>query len=160
MKNTKKLLLPALCVLLGTGKVSAGDEAIAAIGGFVGGVIATRVFDHHNQHDRYRDVVYIEGRCGSSCRHPSHGHGPKAYKHGHKNHRCDHKCSYYKPSGYYETVRVKEWVPGCWRVRYDRCGTRIKYWEPGYSTYVNKRAWVSIGSDRNGRHKYASRGHH
>ena len=151
MKTTIKILIiPVLCLALSTGKASAGDEAIAAIGGFVGGVIASNVYNNHKSH-RNSHSSYSSNHCA-----------PPSYQHGHKQHRCDRNCSHHRvePRGYYKTVHVKEWVPGCWRVRYDRCGSRIKYWEPGYYTHVEKRIWVSTGTDRNRHSQYASRGRH
>ncbi|WP_269523553.1 hypothetical protein [Coraliomargarita parva] len=167
MKHSKKLiLLPALCLALGTGRASAGDdEAVAAIGGFIGGIIATKVFDHHKDHHRSHEVVIIE--TNSCC--GGHGYHEKScnkgrdkyFRHGHKKHDCDRRCPEYGPSGYYKVVTVKVWIPGCWTYERDRCGNRIKRWEPGYYEYEKKRVWVSHGSDRHDRHEqYAYDGRH
>lgn len=128
----KILLIPALVLSLGAGRATAGDDkAWAAVGGFVGGVITANIFDHHRDHHR-TEVIVVER--------DSHPH--KSYRHGHKKHRCESDCDHYAPRGHYETITVREWVPGCWRIEYNRCGDRIRYWEPGYYTHVSKRIWV------------------
>jgi hypothetical protein len=144
-------LLSALALTLGAGQAAADDEALYAIGGFIGGVITEKVLNHHRDHR----VVYTERHC--EPRHDKHGH----YKHGHKKHRCDHACGHYKDArGHYKTIEVREWVPGRWEVYYDRCGDRVREWRPGYHNYVKKRVWVEQGNHGRGRgygHEYAYR---
>ncbi|MEM7792526.1 MAG: hypothetical protein AAF546_14070 [Verrucomicrobiota bacterium] len=122
MKNKILLILvPVLCLTLGTGRAAADDEGWYALGGFVGGVVATKVFDHHKGHHHHVR---------------SHHSGPQCNKH------CS-SCKSYKPSGYYKTVRVKVWVPGYWETYYDRCGRRQRHFVSGHHTYEKQRVWVS-----------------
>ncbi len=144
------LILPVLCLSLGAGRAAAGDEAWAALGGFVGGVITTKVFDHHRDYHRGHrtEVIVVErDRPGKH-----HGH----YTHGHSKHGCDNRCDRYERPVRYKTVRTREWVPGFWEVRYDRCGTRIRTWQPGYYKQATKRVRVDIDRDYDD-HGYAYR---
>ena len=148
----KYITLPLLSVLaltLGTGTATArDDEALYALGGFIGGVITTKVLDRHNH--RQQPAVYSQRNCAPAPRH---------YSHGHNKHSCDHGCSQYRaPRGHYKTVQVRKWVPGHREVYYNRCGDRVRRWEPGYYTYVTKRVWVGYGNNHHRNHnEYAYR---
>lgn len=161
-KYIKILLVPALALGLSTGQAKADDEAVAAIGGFLGGIIATKVFDHHKSHRNHcsTTVIYSHGHHKHKCDHKcSHYRSNRHYKHGHHKHKCDRSCSHHRPSGHYETVRVREWVPGCWEVSYNRCGDRIRTWVPGHHTYVTKRVWVAHHDATRSHNGYAYNGH-
>jgi len=99
----------------------AGSEGVAALGGFIGGLIvghalsdhragppSTEVFVTHRHGDRY-DSRYDGGR--------------------HERH------------GYWDSVRVKVWVPGYWTTCYER-GRRISYHTPGRYEWRIERVWV------------------
>ncbi|MEN8661977.1 MAG: hypothetical protein ACN4GF_12285 [Lentimonas sp.] len=64
--------------MLGASNATArNDDALYALGGFIGGVITTKALDH-------REVVYANRSCS-----------PHYYEHGHSKHRCDHGCKHY-----------------------------------------------------------------
>ena len=121
MKNILKLSLVSLLVLgLNTTRVQADDEALAAIGGFVAGMITGAVIDHHS------DRVHVSVNAGF-------GHS-RDYRHAR--------------NGHWEIKRVQVWVPGRWIVKVDRCGDRIRIWEKGHYSWRRDRVWVSY--DRRG----------
>jgi hypothetical protein len=110
----------------------AGDgEVVAAIGGFIGGVIVGSTIDrdHDHRHDR-GGAVHVEVRTGR------HGHG-----HGHRH-------------GYWDTTRVRVWVPGRWVVTYDRCGERVRYFERGRYEWRRERVWVPTHDRRRCEHDH------
>jgi len=122
----------------------AGDKEWAAVGGFLGGLIVGSVINDHD-HDRgYRrhDTTVIIDRN----------------RHGGCNDRCDDRCDH---RGYWKTVEVRAWVPGCWETRYD-CGRRVRIYIPGHYEYRNDRVWVAYGDrhdryDRNDRRDRSGR---
>lgn len=141
-------IISALLLTLGASNATArNDEALYAIGGFIGGVITTKALDrHHHKSHHHKEVVYVDRNCSA-----------RNYTHGHNKHRCDHGCKHStKPSGYYKNVSVRKWVPGCWEIHYNRCGDRVRTWTEGYYTYVEKRVWVENNQHGRG-HEYARR---
>ncbi len=106
-----------------------GDEAIAAIGGFLGGLIVgtaindrpydrTVVVTNHSRYDRYD-----------------------------RRDDCD-------DGGYWKVVTVKTWVPGYWTTEY-RHGRRIRCYVEGHWGYRTERVWVSYDRyDRHDRYGY------
>ncbi len=106
-------ILSAISFSLGSGKASArDDEALYALGGFIGGVITTKVFDNHRSKRR------------------------------HHHHNSSSKVVHVETRGHYKEIQVREWVDGYWEVYRDSCGRKIRNWHDGYYTYVNKRVWV------------------
>lgn len=145
-------ILAALAISLGANNATAGDdEALYALGGFIGGVITTKVLDRDRHHHHHKTTVHVNS-CSS-----------RQYSHSHKKYRGEKHCSKRSQScGYYKTIRVREWVPGCWETYRDRCGNRVREWTPGYHTYVKKRVWVDscntgCGSRGRGGREYACR---
>lgn len=123
MKNiAKTILITVLALGLNTGSAHADDEAVAAIGGFVLGMITGAVIDHHN------DDVHVS--VGA--------------RYGH-DHSCRKGCSirHDRGRGHWEIRKVKVWVPGYWDVRITRCGDRVRVWKKGHYTYRKDRVWVS-----------------
>lgn len=110
-----------------------GDDALAVIGGFIGGVIvANSINDHHNHVQAYCEF--------DGCR--------DRYVVAH---------SHYAPRQSYVTVRV--WVPGRWIIRYDDRGRRARFYERG--RYEYRRHAVAYDSHRGrdyDRHSYGHRG--
>ena len=144
MKKVLSMALIATCSLsLPSTTVQAGDdEAIAAIGGFVVGLIAGSIADkdahyshrHHGSsytsHSAYRDnrVHYPHYNAHSSTaysRHYSRAESPEV-------------------TGRWETRRVKKWIRGYWEVCYNGCGDRIKIWRNGHYRWETERVWVSF----------------
>ena len=129
-------LIAVLTLGLGAGKLSAGDdEAWAAIGGFVAGVITGTIIDNdHHYHVEHR------GRYE-----PRRDHGrppPPAYRdHGYRypHERHGHPTRY---GGHWELRKVRIWVPGYWEFTYNRHGTRIRVWKPGHYAWQKNRVWV------------------
>jgi hypothetical protein len=109
-----------------------GDEAAAAFGGFVGGLIlGTALNDDHDQ-GRYDDHsgVHVSTRIvlGDGHRHGRHRHH-------------DH--------GYWNVARVRVWVPGYWNVQVDDCGRRYRHFVRGHYEFRRERVWIPTG--RHGR---------
>lgn len=117
MKKLIALSLVALTALALTPKpalASHGDDkALAAIGGFIGGIIVGSVI---NDHDRY------------PARHDTRVIVERGYD------RCD--------DGYWKEVRVRTWVPGYWTTDY-RHGRRLRLFVEGHYEYRTDRVWVN-----------------
>jgi len=107
-----------------------GDEAAAALGGFIGGVIVGSALDNdHHHHGRFEDHGRAHVSTRIEVRSRSH--------HSHHDH------------GYWSSNRVRVWVPGVWVVRYDDCGRRFRHFERGHYEHQRQRVWVRTG--RHGR---------
>ncbi len=117
----------------------ASDKGLAVLGGFIGGVIVASAINNSNHHDGYsnRTTVMVNDRCDDG------------------------------PSGYWNTVAVRVWVPGCWvEVRdYNGCRTR-RYVSAHYETR-HDRVWVAYNNhgrndryDRRDRNDRDGRGRH
>ena len=120
-------LISVLLLGLSATPAHAGDdEAFAAIGGFVAGMITGVIINDHDD----RVHVSVHDKYGS--RHDRHYRG--------KPHR----------SGHWEIKRVRVWVPGYWDVRYNPCGDRVKVWRRGHYELRKERVWVAY--DNRGRH--------
>ena len=118
----------------------AGDEGIAAIGGFIGGVIVGSVINN-DRHDRDYPV---HGTIGVDVGYNRGGYG---YDHGHRGHR----------DGYWKNVTVRHWVPDRWIVEYDRRGREYRRVIPGHYVLRTDRVWVSY--DRHDRYDRYGRGY-
>lgn len=101
----------------------ADDKTLAAIGGFIGGVIIGSTINHSHPAPEYCEPSYAGG-ARVIIR-----HGPP--------HR-----------GYWKEITVRTWAPGCWVVHYDDCGRRIRHYERGHYAYRTKRVWVSDHDSR------------
>lgn len=139
MKNilTVSVILAISAISFPAPAAQAGDdEAIAAIGGFVVGMIAGSLADdnHYSRHSYERSSRYD--------RHDRYDHH---YSHRSSYRDDRHDRSSYK-SGRWETRRFKKWVPGYWEVSYSSCGDRIKIWREGYYRWETKRVWVDFCS--------------
>jgi hypothetical protein len=134
-KNIILLLITGLLAGMPVKSAQADDEAVAAIGGFIAGVITGSVIDHdrggrstHVYVDGYRRGHYDKGDRGYSVRDYSYG----------------------KKRGHWETRRVRVWVPGYWRTTRNECGDRIKVWERGHYVWKHEKVWVSYRDRRDG----------
>lgn len=140
-------LITALIIGLGASPAKAGDdEALAALGGFVAGIITGAVIDDDDGYRHKRVHVYRD-------RHDRYGHRDKGYRHDRGNHRKGDRCDYRGGNhrkGHWEIKRVRVWVPGYWKVIRDRCGDRVKIWKRGHYEWRREKVWVS----------YGGRGHH
>lgn len=122
-------LVSLLLLSLAPAPAKAGDdEAVAAIGGFVAGIITGAILDNHD------DRVHVS----------VHGRYPGRRDYG--------KGRHYR-TGHWEIKRVRVWVPGYWDVTYDRCGDRVKVWRRGHYTWRKERVWVSC-RDRDRHDRY------
>lgn len=129
MKKLALLVLLAAAAITVTPKSAfagdrGGDAAVAAIGGFIGGlVIGTALDNDHERYDRHVDTTVVIG--------------------------TGHRDRHHRDGGYWKTVTVKHWVPGYWTTSYD-CGRRVRVFVDGYWDYQTERVWVSY--DRHDRH--------
>lgn len=125
-------IITILLLGLGSPRAHAGDdEAIAALGGFVAGIITGTIIDHDDDYRRSH-------HRGHPSRYDGAYHG-RGYTSGH---------GYPGGGGHWEIRRVKVWVPGHWKVIRNSCGDRIRIWKPGYHTWKQERVWVSYKSGR------------
>lgn len=108
----------------------AGDKEVALVGGLIGGlIIGSAIADsHHSDYPRTTAVV-VNGRGG-------------------RYDDCD-------DNGYWKTVSVKVWVPGCWVIERGHHGREYRRYVSGHYTYRTDRVWVSYDrGDRYGRRDY------
>lgn len=125
-------LFAAMSGLVGTPQTAkAGDETIAAIGGFIGGVIVGSAIHNDRHHDRY------------DHREDRYDRGPRVIVEVGPRDR-----------GYWKWVEVRTWIPGRWVVTFDH-GRRVRYWTPGYHQSHRERVWVSVDRRRERDHGYA-----
>ena len=145
---TRHILLAALAVTFSTGRLHAGDEAWAALGGFVAGVITGAVIEDAD-HCETGLRVAVGDRYGRWDR---YGHHDR-YDRRDTWDRYDRRDRHYKqrPSGHWEVRHVKVWVPGGWVVEVNRCGDRIRVWRPGYFDLLPRKVWVPYDG-HGGRH--------
>jgi hypothetical protein len=108
------------------------DEVLAAVGGFIGGVI---VASAANQHYSDQDAYYAHD--GYNNRYPVN----------HRYDRRDYRRDYGRDHRQWVTVRV--WVPGRWIIRYDNYGRRERCYVRGH--YEHRREY--------GRHDGRGRGY-
>lgn len=139
MKTYIRYLLVSMIALgLSAGKSNANDEAVAAIGGFLAGIITGVVIDKDGHH---HGSVHVTS--GSRC-----------YKHS--RYGCESCSSYgHRSSGYWETRYVRVWVPGHWEYVRNHCGDRIRFWKSGYYTTRPEKVWIS--RDHGSRYGYRRR---
>lgn len=141
MKNIiRTSIIAALLVGLTAAPAHADDEALAAIGGFVVGMITGAAIEHHDGHHAdYGVEVHYDT-------HSRYGHRDHGYRCGkHNRHGC-HSCKSHR-KGHWETRKVRVWVPGHWAVVVNDCGDRVRVWKSGHYTYERQRYWVSHRRD-------------
>lgn len=115
-------------------KAEASDEVLAAIGGFIGGVVVGTAISPDSHHKHYRG-----SRCAQCA--PRHR--------GHVNFDDG-----YHPTrgGHWKWVEVRVWVPGRWNHHFDRCGRGVRTWVPGGYEIRRERRWVATHGGRSHRH--------
>ena len=152
MKIKATLIATATAFALITGQSSAraGDETIAAIGGFIGGVIVGSIAsdNHHGS-----SVVIETGYGRHSNRHYDRGDRRDRYDRGHgygRNNRRGHTGN----RGRWEYRTVRKWVPGYWSYTRDRCGDRRRFWNRGRHVRTQVRVWVSFGGGHGGSRRH------
>lgn len=126
-------MIGATALTLTPAPARADSEGAAALGGFLGGLIVGQIFNDRDH--RHGPAVSVE------VNHRHHDHYDRHHGHGRHDHR----------HGYWDTVRVKVWVPGYWSTRYER-GCQVRYHVPGRYEWRLERVWVSGHS-----HGYSSR---
>jgi hypothetical protein len=124
MKITSFLPLATLstaALLPGTVQARSGDKALAAVGGFIGGVIVGAHLDRGDRYDRRAPVV-VEACPPPAVVYYNTPHSPRR--------------------GYWQDSTVRVWVPARTVVTVDRWGRRIHHYEPGHYAYRTDRVWV------------------
>lgn len=107
-----------------------GDKALAAVGGFIGGVIVGTHLDRGHRYE-HRAPVVVE-----ACPPPA-----VVYYDAPRSHRRD---------GFWQESTVRVWVPARTVVTVDRWSRRIHRYEPGHYEYRTDRVWV----ERRGRGRW------
>ncbi len=127
--NTIIRTFVATIALLGLNtQTHADDEAWAAVGGFIAGVITGSAIEHnHNVHTGVTIAV------GNTCS---------------IHHRSGCSICYAPRRGYWTVRQVRVWVPGCWDVTINHCGDRVRVWRPGRYENHPKRVWVAYDGRR------------
>ena len=130
MKNTiRTTIIAALLVGLTAAPAHADDEALAAFGGFVVGMITGAVIENNHDHHYDGGIEISYERHGDYGRHQRYYRGPR---------------------GHWEIQRYRVWIPGHWNLVVNHCGDRVRVWKSGRYTYKSKKVWVAKHS--RGRH--------
>jgi hypothetical protein len=114
-KITALALLSVAALSFAPKPAHAGDKELAAIGGFIGGVIVGSVLNKG-----HTDVYCPPAPPVVVVHHDR--------RHGH---------------GYWHENRVKVWVPARWVYERDRRGHSVKRYVAGYYDYRTERVWVA-----------------
>ena len=119
------------------------DEALAAVGGFIGGVIVGAHIERHdrpNWHDRY-DRRDRHDRGGWHDRRDRRDWHDRRDHHDRRGPIIIDRGPHHR-SGYWTERTVRVWVPerSVWSV--DRWGRRVRHCEPGHYEYRRERVWV------------------
>lgn len=136
MKNKLRYLTTAAIVLgMMAAPSHADDEALAALGGFLAGVITGVVIEDNDHHHRGPAVeVSVGSRHGYPDRYGRHSRYDRYDRH--------------RAPGHWEVRYVKVWIPGRYEYVRDGCGRRIKVWKPGHHISRPEKVWVAYRSDR------------
>ncbi|MEZ5277012.1 MAG: hypothetical protein R3F07_11580 [Opitutaceae bacterium] len=150
--NATLIASSAVIAMIGSPPAAkAGDEAIAAIGGFIGGVIVgTMASDSRDDttvvidagHGGRRDGNFDRGRLDrrNYSDNEQGRRSDRCYVERHHNDRADHGRWVYRTE--------LRWVPGYWSYRSNRCGETKRIWIPGRHVTTRVRVWVSVSGDR------------
>ncbi|MBK1858942.1 hypothetical protein [Cerasicoccus arenae] len=151
MKNTIKT--GAICTLVllvsalsaqARGGHNNDNEAWAALGGFIGGVIVSEAI---HDHDRNRSTKYqvTYDRSQGQGRHNDgygKGRGRGHDAHGKDRGRDNHgKCSC--GGGHWKVVERRVLVPAQFGWQVNSCGLRNRTFTPAYFDFVKERVWVN-----------------
>ena len=127
---------------LASEKSYAGDEAIAAIGGFLAGIITGVAIEDHDDYHHHGARVRIS--TGDHHR-VYHYTGNRCYRHS--RYGCETCRSYgHRTTGHWEIRHIKVWIPGHWEFVRNRCGDRVRIWKSGYYTTKPEKVWVSYST--------------
>lgn len=133
MKTIIRTLITAVSLLGLNTQTHADDEAWAALGGFVAGVITGSVIENH------RDVhAGVSISVGDPC---------------HTHHRTSCSVCFAPRRGYWRTEHVRIWIPGYWDVVYNHCGDRVRVWKPGRFEHRPRKVWVAYDNHRYDQYK-------
>ena len=148
MKNYMRYaLITVILVGLSAAPAHADDEAWAAVGGFVAGIITGASIDNHDNH-RYDSGVRVSvgsRHYPSNTRYDRH----RSYR-GHSGVRYETR-RHSGGRGHYTYRKVRVWVPGRWDFVRNHCGDHVRVWKDGYYNYRTEKVWVS-SSRRGYRH--------
>jgi|UniRef100_UPI004048F681 hypothetical protein len=121
-------LLAASALILAPKPAAAGDREIAAIGGFIGGLIVGSNLNHNQPY------------CPPVVSDPTRG-----------------PVVVYGSGGYWQTSCVQVWISPTWTVVYDNYRRPVRRFVPGHYESRNNRVWVASNrnfhnNDRHDRH--------
>ncbi len=138
MKKKIICILAVATALTGAQPAQAGKKERYLIGGLLGGWFLNNAVSHSIHDDvRHHPFVQIRSRTGYCS--------PVIVERS-RYHR--------RPSGRYETRRVKMWIPGHYDRAGSRCGRGDIRWVPGRYDVRTERVWVSYGSRRSRSHAH------
>jgi hypothetical protein len=126
-KLTALALVAVTAFSLAPKPAKAGDKELAVVGGLIGGLIIGSAISDSRHSDHRNTTVIVDHRGGRHDR----------------------------DRGFWKTISVKVWVPGCWVIERNRYGRDYRRYVDGHYTYRTDRVWVSY--DRHDRHDHDDR---
>lgn len=145
--HIRYLIITLIALGLGCGQSHADDKAIAAIGGFLAGIITgAAIEDHHDSHHHGASV-----RISTGSYHPDyHYSGSRCHSHGRYACTACYTVTHRK-TGHWEVRHVRVWVPGHWEFVRNSCGDHIRVWKSGYYSTRPQKVWIAYsGNSRHG----------
>jgi len=152
--KTTLSLLAASAVLLAPRVALAGGEGIAAIGGFIGGMIVGSQVGSTHTHTHTTETVVVEHTTVPAAEQPA----PETAE-GVRTlplpvdppapptttTTTTTTVTRNGVPGYWEERPVQTWVPARWITTYDHYGFPVRRYEPGHYVTHMERVWVSGG---------------
>lgn len=117
------------------------NEGLAALGGFIGGLVVSTAIHDANRRPDYRAPA--PAYCPPPA--PAYAPPPPPVCEPPREVRYSPPYAPPVPRGYWEEVQVKTWVSERWVMSRDRWGRPVRVFQPGYYTYTTDRRWVSCG---------------
>ena len=121
-KFTALALITVTALSFAPKPAAANDKGLAIVGGFIGGLIVAAAINdsHHDDYSSQHTVVVDDRYAG-------------------QRERCDARA----PNGYWSSVSVNVWLPGCWVVERSSRGRDCRRYVEGHYERRMDRVWVS-----------------
>jgi len=148
-KTTPLFAVAAAALLVASPRAAvAGGEGIAAIGGFIGGMIVGSQVGSTHTHTHTTETVVVEHTTGPAAEQPAPESAegvrtlPLPVDPPTTTTTTTTTVTRNGVPGYWEERPVQTWVPARWITTYDRYGFPVRRYEPGHYVTHMERVWV------------------